>query len=121
MRKLVSIVTVLLAPLGLVAQDAGATSVATDPMIPFYLAVALLFIVALLVIVVAVYMLQVLQILTNEEARKQAAAKGIPYVPEPSWWAKFTTRPCWQTARKYTLKTARPVTWPMAVATSGPT
>ena len=89
MRKLVSIVTVLLAPLSLVAQDAGATSVATDPMIPFYLAVALLFLVALLVIVVAAYMLQVLQILTNEEARKQAEAKGIPYVPEPSWWAKF--------------------------------
>jgi hypothetical protein len=48
--------------------------------------VTFVFIVALLVVLVAGYMLQVLNVFIRKAAEEKAAATGIPYVPEVGLW-----------------------------------
>ncbi len=61
----------------------------SDPLFPLYIVVTFVFIVALLVVLVAGYMLQVLNVFIRKAAEEKAAATGIPYVPEVGLWTKF--------------------------------
>lgn len=60
-----------------------------DPMFPFYLVTAFVFLTAFLVIAVAIYMLQVLNVFIRQAAEKHAEKLGIEYKPQPGWWSKF--------------------------------
>ena len=67
----------------------SATPMWDDPMALFYVTVGFLFVVALLVLLVATYMLQVLNILAKKETQTRAEKMGIQYKEEPSLWTKF--------------------------------
>jgi cytochrome c oxidase cbb3-type subunit 3 len=92
-NRILSLFTLLL-PLGAMAQDAAPSKTFWDdpfnhPMAPFYALMVLVGVVTLLVFVVAVMLLQVLNTFVEKVAQEKAAALGIPYVPEPSWWTKL--------------------------------
>lgn len=72
------------------AQDTAATkSILDDPMLLVYLVTAMVFVVAILVGVVGVWIIRVLNILTEEAAREKAEKAGVVYKPEMSWWSKL--------------------------------
>ena len=60
-----------------------------DPLLPLYIVIGFIFIVALLVIIVAAYMIKILNMFVNKAAAEKAAKEGVPYVPAPSWWSRF--------------------------------
>lgn len=60
-----------------------------DPMFPFYIVIGFIFIVALLVIIVAAYMIKILNMFVQKAAEEKATKEGKVYVPEPSWWSRF--------------------------------
>lgn len=76
------------------AQEAAAPQSFMDdpinhPMMPLYLTTALLFITLVLVIIVAVYMLRILNTFVEQAEKDRAKRLGIAYVPTVSWWTKF--------------------------------
>ncbi len=60
-----------------------------DPMLTFYALVAFLFVIAILVLIVAVYMLQVLNYMVRQAEQEKADKLGIEYKPAPSVWKKL--------------------------------
>ncbi|MFM8912973.1 MAG: hypothetical protein ACKOE6_08675 [Flammeovirgaceae bacterium] len=86
MKYLITLSGMLLATVSsLFAQAASATaaeaSIWDDPMLAFYLVVGFIFILAILVLLVAVYMLRVLNYMNQQAAKEKAARLGVPYVP----------------------------------------
>lgn len=80
--------------LGAFAQDAaGETGFwrdpLGDPLFPFYVVTAFVFLTAFLVVIVAIYMLQVLNVFIRKAAEEKAEKLGVQYVPQPSLWTKF--------------------------------
>lgn len=75
----------------LFAQSAPAvnTSIWDDPMLTFYVVVGFIFMLAILVLLVAIYMLRVLNYMNQQAAQERAERLGIPYVSEPSFWEKL--------------------------------
>lgn len=71
-------------------QAQAAAAVWDDPMILFYTVVGFIFITTLLVLIVAVYLLQVIRKMTEIAGRESSAARGVTYVEEPGWWSKLT-------------------------------
>lgn len=63
-----------------------------DPILPFHLVMVSIVAVIILVGVVAFYMLQVIDLLTEEPEKEKALKLGIIFVPPPGWWQKFTQR-----------------------------
>jgi cytochrome c oxidase cbb3-type subunit III len=79
---------------GFFASVAQTESVSTasfwdDPMLMFYIIVGFVFVVVLLVMLVALYMLQVLNFMVKQATRERAERLGIPYQEQPSFWAKL--------------------------------
>lgn len=94
MKNRILILFALLLPLGAMAQDATPAKTFWDdpinnPMTPFYALMVLVGVVTILVFVVAIMLLQVLNTFVEKAAQEKAAALGIPYVKEPSWWTKL--------------------------------
>ncbi len=58
------------------------------PLFPLYFVTALLFVTIILVVVVASYLVRILNVFTEEAAREKAKRQGIPYVKPISWWAR---------------------------------
>jgi cytochrome c oxidase cbb3-type subunit 3 len=75
----------------LFAQSAAeaSTSIWDDPLLTFYVVVGFIFMLAILVLLVAVYMLRVLNYMNQQAAQERAERLGIPYVPEPTFWEKL--------------------------------
>ena len=67
----------------------ASTSIWDDPMLTFYVVVGSIFMLAILVLAVAIYMLRVLNYMNQQAAQERAERLGIPYVPEPSFWEKL--------------------------------
>lgn len=59
------------------------------PMMPLYAISAFVFITIVLVLVVALYMIRIINILTVQAEKERATKLGIAYVPRPSWWNRF--------------------------------
>ncbi|MCA4899216.1 MAG: cbb3-type cytochrome c oxidase N-terminal domain-containing protein [Bacteroidota bacterium] len=90
MKYIISLICIFMFATGAFAQDAAPTaSVWDDPMLTFYLVVGFIFILAILVLLVAAYMLRVLNYMNQQAARERAERLGIKYVPEPSMWEKL--------------------------------
>ncbi|NOS90903.1 MAG: c-type cytochrome [Cyclobacteriaceae bacterium] len=79
---------VLTLPLAFGQDAAAATPAATsfldDPLLPFYIVVGFIFIIALLVLTVAAYMLRVLNIMTRQAEKERAEKLGIEFKEAPS-------------------------------------
>ena len=80
------------------AQDAqsGQPSFLADPfshpMLPYYVVFAALVVSIILVVIVALYVFRILNLMT-EQARKEKAEKlGVPYVPLPGLWQRFSQK-----------------------------
>jgi len=75
------------------AQEASAPSFASDPfnhpMTPLYLISALVFLTVVLVLIVALYMIRIINLLTEQAEKERASNLGIIYVPRTSWWNRF--------------------------------
>jgi cytochrome c oxidase cbb3-type subunit III len=63
-----------------------------DPMLPYYLVFVLILISAALVSVVGIYLIRILNILTEQANQKKATTLGIAYTPTPGWWQRFTQK-----------------------------
>ena len=63
-----------------------------SPMLPYYIIFALLFITALLVIAVGVYLLRVMEMMKAELEKGKARRLGVSYVPAKGWWARLMTK-----------------------------
>lgn len=68
---------------------AQAAEPAGDALVLFYVVVGFVFVTALLVVAVALYMLQVLNFMARREAETRAAAEGRVALPAPGMWARF--------------------------------
>jgi cytochrome c oxidase cbb3-type subunit 3 len=93
MKNKITALMLLLLPAAAWAQETPAKGFWDDPinhpMTPFYALMALVLLVTILVFVVAIMLLQVLNTFVEKAAREKAAALGIEYKPEPSWWQKL--------------------------------
>lgn len=93
MKNKITAFILLLLPAVAWAQETPAKGFWDDPinhpMTPFYALMALVLLVTILVFVVAIMLLQVLNTFVEKAAREKAAALGIEYKPEPSWWQKL--------------------------------
>lgn len=82
--------TLMALPLATVAlaqdEEIGKLS---DTQIGFYAVIGMVFLVAVIVLGVAIYMLQILKILLRQEEERKAKETGVAYVPEPSLWSKL--------------------------------
>ena len=100
MKRLISTLLILLLPLvTLLAQSTAepvTLSVWDDSYILFYAAVGFMFIVILLVLTVAVYMLKVINIMARNAQMEKAAQEGRAFKPEPSLWERI-----WQGANNF--------------------
>lgn len=99
MKKLFSTLLILLLPFVMLAQstvEPVTLSVWDDPYILFYSAVGFMFIVILLVLTVAVYMLKVINIMAKNAQMERATQEGRAYKPEPSLWERI-----WQGANNF--------------------
>jgi cytochrome c oxidase cbb3-type subunit III len=96
MKKLISFFTALLglttASFAQAAAEPPAASIWDDPMLTFYVAIGFIFVVVLLVLLVAVYMLQVIKVMTRQAAQEKAQKLGVAYKEEPSLWSKLWTQ-----------------------------
>ena len=63
-----------------------------DPMLPYYVLIGFTFLVALVTLIAAIYIMQVLNLMARQMAEERARKEGIEYVPEPSRWAQFWDR-----------------------------
>ncbi|MEQ8423109.1 MAG: cbb3-type cytochrome c oxidase N-terminal domain-containing protein, partial [Cyclobacteriaceae bacterium] len=91
MKKIIGIFSTVFIGTSSFAQSANSSegSILDDPIILFYITAGFLFVVALLVIAIALYMLQVLKIIAKNAAIERAKKLGVEYKPEPSLWKKF--------------------------------
>lgn len=71
------------------AAEAPAASIWDDPMLTFYVAIGFIFVVVLLIVLVAVYMLQVINAMTRQAAQEKAQQLGVEYKEEPSLWTRL--------------------------------
>lgn len=96
MKTILSLLTLFLFGSPLLAQDVAPTGFwrdpLNDPLFPFYLVIAFVFVVALLVVIVAIYMLQVLKVFIRKAEEEKAAQTGKVYAHEPGAWRKFWNR-----------------------------
>lgn len=94
MKKVKAIFAMTLLSFGAFAQSDNTSKGAMwdDPVLLFYVSVGFLIIVALLVVIVASYMLQVLRYVAKDAAMKRAKAQGLEYIEGPSWWAKLNQK-----------------------------
>ncbi len=62
------------------------------PLLPFYLVSAFILVALVLVVIVGIYMIRVVNMLTEQAIREKAQKLGIAYVPSPGLWQRFTQR-----------------------------
>jgi cytochrome c oxidase cbb3-type subunit 3 len=94
MKKIFTLFSLLALSVATYAQEAAPVKTFwsdpfQDPMFPLYMLAAFIFIVALLVVFVAIYILKVLNLFILKAAEEKAASEGRVYVPEPSAWSKL--------------------------------
>ena len=94
MKKTKAILAMMLPSMGALAQSDNAAkgTMWDDPISLFYVTVGFMAIVALLVVIVALYLLQVLRYMNKDAAVKQARQKGVEYVEGPGWWEKLSRK-----------------------------
>ena len=106
-KPLILLVTTLFSLHGF-AQGTEVKSSIDDPLLPVYIIAAVILVIIILLIVVAFALLRTINTITTQAAKEKAAKLGIPYVPAPNWWDRFTQTgkcfcPC-GTGKKYRIR-----------------
>jgi cytochrome c oxidase cbb3-type subunit III len=94
MRTIASTLLLLLISASSFAQDAAPVNnfwrdPLGDPMFPFYVVTVFVFLTAFMVVLVAIYMLQILNVFISKAAEERAERMGVTLKQEQSWWSKF--------------------------------
>jgi cytochrome c oxidase cbb3-type subunit III len=91
MKKIFTILSLLFLSSAAFAQEATTEtkSLLNDPLLPLYLVSVFVFVVIILVGFVAIYLLQILNILSAQAEQENARKLGIPYASRKTWWNKF--------------------------------
>ncbi|HEU5290473.1 MAG TPA: cbb3-type cytochrome c oxidase N-terminal domain-containing protein [Cyclobacteriaceae bacterium] len=94
MKKLFITSIFLITSLASFAQETKATEVSifSDPMFPMYVLTGFIFIVLLLIMAVAMYIIKILNLFARKAAEEKAAKEGRVYVPEPGLIESFMQR-----------------------------
>ena len=93
MKKFISFILILLFPMAAFAQEAvQQVSILNDPLLPLYVVIAFIVLVSLMVLIVAIYMIKILNMFVERAAQERATKLGIEYVPEPGFWMRFWSR-----------------------------
>lgn len=92
MKRILSLLAIILLPIGVFAQEQPRfwDDPINHPLMLIYLVTTFIFIVIVLVMLVAIYMIKVLNMLTEQAEKERAQKQGIAYVPRPSWWDRVT-------------------------------
>src|SRR5688572_26707649 len=64
----------------------------SHPLFPLYMLTAAVFVVLLLIMMVAIYIIKILNLFARRAAEEKAIKEGKVYVPEPTWWDNFVQR-----------------------------
>lgn len=62
------------------------------PMLPYYLLFALMLVSLILVVAVALYIIRVLNLLTEQTKKAKAEKLGLVYKPSPGWWQRLAQK-----------------------------
>lgn len=95
MRRILIFILAMTTGLSAFAQEA-ATAEPTfwddpinHPMLPFYLVTLFMLVVVILVGFVALYLIRILNMMSEQAERERASKLGVSYVPKATWWDKF--------------------------------
>jgi cytochrome c oxidase cbb3-type subunit 3 len=93
MKKIFILICAALAGIEVMAQAETSKSFWQDPinhpMMPLYIVTTFVFVVVVLVLVSAMYLLRILNLLVKQNAKDRADKLGIAYTAQPSWWEKM--------------------------------
>lgn len=94
MKKILLTTAASVLSLSAMSQDAepAAQSFWNDPLLPFYITAGAVALLLILVMVVAIYVIRVLNFLTAEARKLQAVQSEKAYAPSVSWWKKFVQK-----------------------------
>lgn len=93
MKRILILLTGLISSLTVSAQETATPSFWTDPinnpLTPLFVVAAFVFIALISVLVVAVYMLRILNMIIDQTEKERALKLGKPFVKRQSWWNKL--------------------------------
>lgn len=92
MKRILSLISLLLPGTAALAQDTAGTSFLDDPLLPVYFIIGLVVIIALLICAVGFYLVSVLNMLATQAEKEKAAREGKVYTPKPSWWTRLVEK-----------------------------
>ncbi len=98
LKKFAAVTVFLLLGISSYAQEASISSKSfsddpfNHPLLPLYALSIAIGIVVLLVLVVALYMVKILNVFVTQAEKERALKLGIVYKKEPSWWATLTDK-----------------------------
>ncbi|HEY9009370.1 MAG TPA: cbb3-type cytochrome c oxidase N-terminal domain-containing protein [Ohtaekwangia sp.] len=97
MKKVYMSLAAFLMASAAIAQESSVTKTfwddpINDPMMPVYAVSAMVFIVLVLVLAVALYMVRIVNILIEQSEKDKAAQEGRVYVPRPSFWGRLSQK-----------------------------
>ena len=95
MKRIVTLLAFVFSSFGSFAQESpsGAQGFWTDPfnhpMLPLVIVSGFVLIVVALVLLVAIYMIRIINLLTAQAEKEKAAKLGVAYKPKPTWLQRF--------------------------------
>ena len=96
MKKLLLLLLGSLSAFSSTAQETADKTFASDPLnhplTPFYFAMGFVVIVIITLLIVVLYLVKLLNMLSNQSDKERAAKLGKAYVPRPSWWDQLSQK-----------------------------
>lgn len=98
MKRIVTLLSFLFLSVGSFAQENPSDAKGfwddpfNHPMLPLVIVSAFVLIVVVLVLLVAIYMVRIVNLLTAQVEKEQAAKLGVAYKPKPTWFQSFYDR-----------------------------
>lgn len=96
LKKIVFVTTLLFAGISTYAQEATVKSFSEDPfnhpLLPLYVLSVAIGIVIILVLIVALYLVKILNVFVSLAEKERALKLGLEYKKEPSWWDKLSEK-----------------------------
>jgi cytochrome c oxidase cbb3-type subunit III len=96
MKRIAAFISFFVLSIASVGQDnsANVKTFSDDPfshpMMPLYLVTGFVLVVVILVALVTIYMVRILNVLSNQAEKEKAVKLGVAYVPKPTWWERFS-------------------------------
>ena len=91
MKKIILTLSTITLAVPAISQpaDASRQGLLNDPYLGIYLTAGAVLVLLILVSLVAIYVIRVLNFLTEESTREKAVKSGVVYTPLVSWWTRL--------------------------------